>query len=577
MDSSGSDASEFHEELRLTQQVVEAVARRQLVRPEIPLETPGAMDFSNTSNESFTLFGTFDASSSAEDAQREEDDDFHLTQRVAEAVARMQLVRPEVLRTTPVHQALGALTLSGNDKHWYHKSRPSSRIGTFWSHSWHGGRWKKILTLLVFYNGRTAIYCGFIVSFIMTFLFALGFLPGFRKNQYLERTSVWGLGSGSLAALITLIFWRPRQRVFLDRICINQHDSKLKSDAICSLAGMLNKSDKMLVLWDPTWSERLWCLFELTAFLKSKSESAQKLMIWPIFLGPCSIVSFAAVHVTFLSMVLLQNDAEDYVPTGILMQVTGSLAGYFMIRVFRGYFRSLEELKQQLCSVDFDRTRSQCCEEAHQNGQLCDRKIVKACVAKWFGSQRAFEECIRSEVMGTIVSNLEFDQVVRRSGILSVTSPALWAWLDVSASWVAIGERSRAVQLCLDGFTNWLLMIPFIAELVVFLSRRFHQKASSPLREVLMNLGVLMMVVPLRVLLAGVYYMFNRLEIGRELSSILFAAVMLLVNLLHHRWKRPSSPGARDGSPEPGLAHTVASPSAQRLGAEIEKTPRSQE
>ena len=42
-------------------------------------------------------------------------------------------------------------------------------------------------------------------------------------------------------------------------------------------------------------------------------------MIWPIFLGPCSIVSFAAVHVTFLSMVLLQNDAEDYVPTGILM------------------------------------------------------------------------------------------------------------------------------------------------------------------------------------------------------------------------------------------------------------------
>lgn len=54
------------------------------------------------------------------------------------------------------------------------------------------------------------------------------------------------------------------------------------------------------------------------------------------------------------------------------------------------------------------------------------------------------------------VSNLEFDQVVRRSGILSVTSPALWAWLDVSASWVAIGERSRAVQLCLDGFTNWL-------------------------------------------------------------------------------------------------------------------------
>ena len=167
------------------------------------------------------------------------------------------------MRTTAASSALGALALSqATTGELYHKSRPSSRIGTFWSHSWHGGRWKKIWTLLVLYNGRAAICCGFIVSFIMMLLFALGFLPGVKQNQYLETTSVWGLGSGSLAALVTLIIWRPRHRVFLDRICINQHDSKLKAAAICSLAGMLSRSDKMLVLWDPTWSERLWCLFE---------------------------------------------------------------------------------------------------------------------------------------------------------------------------------------------------------------------------------------------------------------------------------------------------------------------------
>lgn len=43
----------------------------------------------------------------------------------------------------------------------------------------------------------------------------------------------------------------------------------------------------MLVLWDPTYVERLWCVFELAAFLKSReSGTATKLFIRPTILGP---------------------------------------------------------------------------------------------------------------------------------------------------------------------------------------------------------------------------------------------------------------------------------------------------
>jgi hypothetical protein len=37
-------------------------------------------------------------------------------------------------------------------------------IGTFWSHSWHGNQWKKILTLMTFYNGTAAIALGFVAA-----------------------------------------------------------------------------------------------------------------------------------------------------------------------------------------------------------------------------------------------------------------------------------------------------------------------------------------------------------------------------------------------------------------------------
>ena len=49
--------------------------------------------------------------------------------------------------------------------------------------------------------------------------------------------------------------------MFLDRICINQANKNMKTEAILSLAGLLRKSDTMLILWDPSWTTRLWCLF----------------------------------------------------------------------------------------------------------------------------------------------------------------------------------------------------------------------------------------------------------------------------------------------------------------------------
>ena len=40
-----------------------------------------------------------------------------------------------------------------------------------------------------------------------------------------------------------------------------QVDVKNKTEGIVSLGGILNKSKTLLILWDDTYIDRLWCVF----------------------------------------------------------------------------------------------------------------------------------------------------------------------------------------------------------------------------------------------------------------------------------------------------------------------------
>jgi hypothetical protein len=47
------------------------------------------------------------------------------------------------------------------------------------------------------------------------------------------------------------------------------------------------------VLWDVTWVQRLWCIFEFAAFLKSRGSTMAKTpLIRPILFGACALTIF---------------------------------------------------------------------------------------------------------------------------------------------------------------------------------------------------------------------------------------------------------------------------------------------
>ena len=262
-------------------------------------------------------------------------------------MARLEILKPEALRVTRAHKAFQrcgqALSLD-DDSDLYRESFMHEKISCFWSHSWHGGRWPKVLTIMMHYKGQPAVLLGSFAALVMGGCFICGLLPGLSRFGVNDQAwSTWSLCIGFAATVITFFLWRPQQLVFLDRICISKNDKNLKTATIFSLAGILKKSDQMLVLWDPTWSERLWCVFELAAFLKSKEPGKGELLIRPTFLGPCSIFLFVCA---FLVMVPAETvaSAESSRDTVVLVPLLGVflvvfVTGYLIAAAFRTYYR----------------------------------------------------------------------------------------------------------------------------------------------------------------------------------------------------------------------------------------------
>ena len=425
-----------------------------------------------------------------------------LIQKSASTLARLDVTNLEVLRTTHAFCAFQgcAKALRGQcDGDFFHKSFTSDKISTFWSHSWHGGHWKKILTLLSFYNGFAAVFCGFLAAILMMIFFCCGLLPGFDR-QWFVQYSAWCLPSGFAATTLVMLFWRNRTKVFLDRICISQNNDTLKTQAILSLAGLLKNSDVMLILWDPTWTQRLWCLFELAAYLKSKRTGKQALIVRPIFLGPISVAIFllsCAIAFPLTTVAFTDPTVGMLFVLGPAL-ISGITVAYPTIWTLRGYFRELDIMKEQLLRISFDATRSSCCDANHLSPSggilMCDRLVVKECVKIWFGSQKAFEHAVRTEVLD-ILNVVLSEKVFTTTWFLGVTSPFLWAFLDLSASFASFFEFSRfwlrpSVTLFVEGLMLWLVALPNVKDVCIMICRFTRAKGRTLCLELLKNLMV---------------------------------------------------------------------------------------
>lgn len=144
------------------------------------------------------------------------------------------------------------------DQSLYDLSKQTESYDEFLSHDWETSRWYKFCAMLVIYNSRAAFLCTLLVSLSVGIFRATEILP----NQ------LWTQLCVLMVFPLVLCFWQRVCRifgrskvVFLDKLCIAQHDDELKLKGIFGLAGFLDRSQQLTIFWSYRYFSRLWFLY----------------------------------------------------------------------------------------------------------------------------------------------------------------------------------------------------------------------------------------------------------------------------------------------------------------------------
>ena len=143
-------------------------------------------------------------------------------------------------------------------------------------------------------NGLTAFLLGVLFACIAAILYTARVLPevhGLRTFAGQPILSAWCTPAGVLGHYAGLLLVARRKLVFLDVACIDQTHSLRKAEGLVSMGAFLNQSKRMLVLFHKSFTLRLWCVFELAAFLHSQRARKTELVVYPVSVGVVALVA----------------------------------------------------------------------------------------------------------------------------------------------------------------------------------------------------------------------------------------------------------------------------------------------
>eukprot|EP00440_Ansanella_granifera_P002917 gb/GFBE01003184.1/.p1 GENE.gb/GFBE01003184.1/~~gb/GFBE01003184.1/.p1 ORF type:complete len:515 (+),score=57.92 gb/GFBE01003184.1/:1-1545(+) len=406
---------------------------------------------------------------------------------------KMAISRPEILRATrsavPL-QRMGRLlrTLDSSDpQSLFDLSYMVDQIDQFWSHSWHGKLWQKIAVLLVLENGTPAVVAGAVGAFAGMVLTATDVLPALLTTTLVDGTyecAPWSLWMGIICSVTVFFLWRPDRNVFCDRVCIHQTDIQLKKEGVANIGAFLKNSRSMLVLWDPTYVRRLWCVFEIAAFIRSQSsQKPRPLIIRPVLLGPCTFMLYGSMALVAATYPLMLSQHWRGIPMKAFYPCLVFLTLLPGVHAFRSYFRGLELLMMQLRAFSVQAAACTCCELQHRNpatGQklLCDRVLVEQCINSWYGGLSAFEASVRSSLGASFQQQLG-QYAFRYSWCICASSPYVWCELDFAAAAWSAGHYEHAVSRAVQGLATWLWGIPVLFACLCRIARILRRKRQN--------------------------------------------------------------------------------------------------
>jgi len=316
--------------------------------------------------------------------------------------------------------------------------------------------------------------------------------PGFHVEHDF---SPWALVSGIVAALLTLLLWHPRGLVFVDRACIHQGDARLKAEGIMNLGAMLKRSKRLLVVIDRTYLQRLWCAFEISAFLNThQNDRLASLVILPLALAKSSLFFVLGGSVLLL--------ADLCAPVAAGVPLRGIIVSTWCIgfnSIFKIYWNELAAIEEAFDNFSWVNLKCYCCELNHNVDGTpipCDREMIAECVCQWFGSIEAFEDCVRTKVRDVFMAQLVHGVPFGYPWALALCIFSLWSQMDQATARASRGDFMSMTRSLGTGVMWWTWILP--ASYVVYARiAQWVRKSPTWCRQLLGFLaGFLLFTVP---------------------------------------------------------------------------------
>eukprot|EP00930_Biecheleria_cincta_P013656 TRINITY_DN12069_c0_g2_i1.p1 TRINITY_DN12069_c0_g2~~TRINITY_DN12069_c0_g2_i1.p1 ORF type:complete len:676 (-),score=88.84 TRINITY_DN12069_c0_g2_i1:293-2320(-) len=316
-----------------------------------------------------------------------------------------EMVRPEMVRGVRLSsmlfwtvalasslwtQGMGGLD-DGQARSLWALSKQVKDIDAFLSHTWQDSGVNKYMHLLL-HTGWLPGAIGSLVALVL--LVTLDLMQPFggaggkagQDVQASEWFLVLPLMAGVLSLCLSPLILNLASKtptVFMDAVCINQSDEVQKLAGIMSLEGILKASKSFHMILTPAYLSRLWCVFEIAAFLRLHPHGEVVLRA-PMF---DSILALLAMLSWFGSLTYL-----------LLLHAFNSevLAVFAVVVLVCVVFHSLrcsmcqnQALHDQLSS--FNALKGECEEAA-------DRILIVKSIRTWFGSTAAFNTFVQHKV-----------------------------------------------------------------------------------------------------------------------------------------------------------------------------------
>lgn len=410
-------------------------------------------------------------------------------------------------------------------------------IDQFWSHSWRANTNMKVMVLLLYYNQASAVCLSILVGGMAVTLRASQILPYFVEIRsvlgaysYAAWTTIFGIVAFFVVLLSDFSAFSKRQK-----------DPVLKKEGVESIGAFLYHSKTMLVLWDPSYAQRLWCVFEMAAFAWAhRNDLKNRVEIRPVIFAP---VYFGLMMASLINWALICFFPKDLALSLTFWPAIQSFITILGAHFLRSFHRDMTILREHLSEFQAKKASCYCCSVNHrlpETGEkiACDREVIQACIMTWFGSLTDFDSFVQAELAGYFWRSLGHFGLPYR-WVVGSQLPVFWAYMDLIAEAIPTQDKWSVSALIIEALAMWLCASPLVVAFVIWVTNLLQRKRDSGLCDLLVSASAALLTLIPFTLMTFLWFV-SRFVISTNplAGALIFLIVSAEMTTMTFKWGR---------------------------------------